>query len=620
MHLISLKGVCKRYKNKKVLDDINIDFDIGEFVVILGKSGSGKSTLLNIIDYSLKPSKGRVLFQGKKLFKKEINAIKQTYMKKIYQNHNLIPYYTIYENLYLSKVITNGCEEEIESFVQYFKLQDLLDKYPDELSGGERQRVSIIRALLDSPSIILADEPTGSLDKKNRELVLELLNKNKEGKLIILVTHNQEIANKYADRIITINEEGKVIDSKKEDKETEFIFPINKAKDISFKKIFKLNLRSILKRKSKVISIFALILLMSLTMSIFFGFKKGVNNHVSSLVDNRLDKNVYHIYYESNEGIKENKDIFDNTKFTYFKDFSYYTLLNNYLYSYFFIEEEIIDFYYEISLIDNKELENNFIANTLFLDKVKECKSIHFIYEDFSQEFLLKEVVEETNIYNNPRIYLSYSFVKELEIMNKLKEECIEYNSSVNYIYDYYFLDGNGVYEYLMNNKKCVSFYKSVLSKEKEFYVYNNSRIMIKETFQELFDNMILLIEMLGTILFVLLAFLLLLILRYVFSFRKQELGLVIDLGGSSNSIAKIVLSDLSVISLGSFAMSFLITLIVSIFLKSSLGYEILSIGINNTLTVYGIVILIEIIVVFLYLKELFKQDLSLILKEEREW
>ena len=619
MHLISLKGVCKRYKNKNVLDDINLDFDIGEFVVILGKSGSGKSTLLNIIDYSLKPSKGRVLFQGKKLFKKEINAIKQTYIKKIYQNHNLIPYYTVYENLYLSKVITNGCEEEIESFVQYFNLQDLLDKYPDELSGGERQRVSIIRALLDSPSIILADEPTGSLDKKNRELVLELLKKNKEGKLIVLVTHNQEIANKYADRIITINEEGKVIDSKKEDKETEFVFPINKAKDISFKKMFKLNLKTILKRKSKVISIFALVLLMSLTMSIFFGFKKGVNNHVSSLVDNRLDKNVYHIYYESNEGIKENKDIFDNTKFTYFKDFSYYTLLNNYLYSYFFIEEETIDFYYEISLIDNKELEDNFIANTLFLDKVKECKSIHFIYEDFSQEFLLKEVVEETNIYNNPRIYLSYSFVKKLEIMNKLKEECIEYNSSTNYIYDYYFLDGNGVYEYLMDNKKCVSFYKSVLSKEKEFYVYNNSRIMIKETFQELFDNMILLIEMLGTILFVLLAFLLLLILRYVFSFRKQELGLVIDLGGNSNSIAKIVLSDLSVISLVSFAMSFLITLIVSIFLKSSLGYEILSIGINNTLTVYGIVILIEIIVAFLYLKELFKQDLSLILKEERE-
>lgn len=250
MHLISLKEVSKKYDNRKILNKISLDFDLGEFVVILGKSGVGKSTLLNILDYSLNVDGGKVLFQNKELKRKEINKIKNKYIRKVYQNHNLIPYYTIYENLMLPKIISNGEKDEIDKFISYFGLDDLKGKYPDQISGGEKQRISIIRALLDNPMIILADEPTGSLDEQNRIKVLDLLKKNKEGKLIILVTHNKEIASKYADRIIEINEDGSVCDSESKAKETNFELEITKKEESNIKDMFLLNIKS-LKKKNK---------------------------------------------------------------------------------------------------------------------------------------------------------------------------------------------------------------------------------------------------------------------------------------------------------------------------------------------------------------------------------
>ena len=241
--------------------------------------------------------------------KRQIKSLKQKHIRKVYQNHNLIPYYTVYENLIFSKVLSNGDEEEIENFISYFELDDLKDRYPDTLSGGERQRISVIRALLDNPLIIFADEPTGSLDEENSKKVLELLKKNKEGKLIVLVTHDEKIPKKYADRIIYINEDGSIKDERIKDKTVSFEINIEKKENTRFKKIFKLNLKSLIKRKSKTISLIAAIFLITSSLSLFLGFKKGINAYIDSLVENRIDKNTYQVYYESNEGIIDNKDI-----------------------------------------------------------------------------------------------------------------------------------------------------------------------------------------------------------------------------------------------------------------------------------------------------------------------
>ena len=274
MHLFTLKAVTKKFNDLVVLKNINLTFDVGEFVVVVGKSGCGKSTLLNILDYSLKVTSGKVLFQDKQLNKRQIKSLKQKHIRKVYQNHNLIPYYTVYDNLLFSKVLSNGDEEEIENFISYFELDDLKDRYPDTLSGGERQRVSVIRALLDNPLIIFADEPTGSLDEENSKKVLELLKKNKEGKLIVLVTHDEKISKKYADRIIYINEDGSIKDERIKDKTLSFEINIEKKENTRFKKIFKLNLKSLIKRKSKITSLVAVIFLITSSLSLFLGFKK----------------------------------------------------------------------------------------------------------------------------------------------------------------------------------------------------------------------------------------------------------------------------------------------------------------------------------------------------------
>ena len=615
MHLITLKEVTKKYSGKKVLNKISIDLDIGEFVVVLGKSGVGKSTLLNLLDFTIEQDSGTILFQNKKLNPKQRRFVKQNYIKKIYQNHNLIPYYTVYENLLLAKILTNKDKEEIDNFLLYLGIEDIKDKYIDEISGGERQRVSIIRALLDNPLIILADEPTGSLDEENRKKVLDLLKKNKEGKLIVLVTHNKKIAEKYADRVIEIKDDGSVEDDKKKEKSTDFELPIEKCEEVKFKNIFKLNMKSFVKRKSKIISLCLLIFLITICLSVFVGVKDGVNNYIYSLSNERIDKDVYHIYYESNEGIIEKEDVLVNASFEYHRSISYYYLLNNLFFNDFYIRDKSVEFYYEISLIYDETLNNKFYINSLMKEE-KDFSSIKFQNNFINEEFELKEILIENSIYNSPRIYLSYQYIRNLfneEIINM----CIEVYPQIEHMYDYYILNQKDIYDFLKERKDCISIYKSVLSETKNFYVYNNSRVMTKETFQELFDNVVLIIELLGSIIFIFLSILMYLLLKYIYTSRRLEMGYILDQGGGSNDIAKLLISDLILVSVGAFLSSFLLSYIVSKLIEEITKIKFMINSITSTMVVYGIVFMIELIVVIFFLLSTQKEDLSLVLKEE---
>lgn len=617
MHLISLKEVSKKFDNKKVLEKVTLDFDLGEFVVVLGKSGVGKSTLLNILDYSLKIDFGKLLFQDKILKKEEIKGIKNKYIRKVYQNHNLIPYYTVYENLLLSKIISNNEIEEIDKFITYFGFEELKDKYPDQISGGEKQRIAIIRALLDNPLIILADEPTGSLDEKNSKKVLDLLKKNKQGKLIILVTHNNEIAEKYADRVIELKENGEMLDSGAKTKETNFELTIESKKELNFKNLFLLNLKTFKRRISKTISLFVTLLLITTALSTFVGAKQGVHNYIKEMTENRIDKNVYHIYFESNEGIIENEDIFINTSFEYEKSISLHYLINNYLFKDFKINGSRIEEYYEISLIYDEELKNNFYVNQIMIDKVSSFNALVFENEFIYEEFLLKEIIQENKIYNNPRIYLSYQYIKKKMEETKILEHYLTILPELKSINDYYILNNKDAYDYLKNRKDCISLYKSALMKEKGFYVFNNSRVMIKETFKELFDNLMLIIELLGSIMFIFLFLLTYLLMKYIYSFRRQELGLIIDQGGNANDLTKLIFADVGVVSVCSFVSSFFVLFLSFNIINESIRYKLLTISLTNTAIVYGVVFLIIIFVVSVFIFQNVKEDLSMCLKEE---
>lgn len=201
----------------KAVDGISIKVEKGEFVAIMGPSGSGKSTCMNLVGSLDVPTRGRIYLDGEDISLLSESDLAQIRGKKIgfiFQSFNLIPNLTAAENVMIPMMFqgTNIYERE-ETASELLKLVDLGDRghhYPNELSGGQCQRVAIARALANDPEVILADEPTGNLDTKTGDIVMEFLDKlNKNGKTIIMVTHEPELAEAHAKTVYWMRD-GKV--------------------------------------------------------------------------------------------------------------------------------------------------------------------------------------------------------------------------------------------------------------------------------------------------------------------------------------------------------------------------------------------------------------------------
>jgi putative ABC transport system ATP-binding protein len=219
--LIQLKNTEKFYymgdSIVKAINDVNIEVNSGEFVGIMGPSGSGKSTGMNLIGSLDLPTKGAVFLDGKDISHLEESDLAQIRGQKIgfiFQSFNLIPNLTAKENIMLPMLFQGvnleDREEKAEKILEMVDLGDRGDHYPNQLSGGQQQRVAIARALANDPDVILADEPTGNLDTKTGDMVMDFLtNLNKKGKTVIMVTHDSEHAKKYAKKIYWLKD-GKV--------------------------------------------------------------------------------------------------------------------------------------------------------------------------------------------------------------------------------------------------------------------------------------------------------------------------------------------------------------------------------------------------------------------------
>ncbi len=216
--LIYIKGLTKKYQRNKedivALDNINIKFEIGKFYAVMGHSGSGKSTLINIIGLIETATSGEYYLNGKNIsdFNENEKAnIRAKYFGFIFQDYNLDPNLKAYENVMLpmlidKKVKNKDAKEKAIKLLVSLDLTHRINHYPKELSGGEQQRVAIARALANNPEIILADEPTGNLDKKNEQKIFSDLKKLSEsGKCVIVVSHSLEIK-EYADVIFTLED------------------------------------------------------------------------------------------------------------------------------------------------------------------------------------------------------------------------------------------------------------------------------------------------------------------------------------------------------------------------------------------------------------------------------
>jgi putative ABC transport system ATP-binding protein len=220
MEILRVENLSKIYGKAetevKALDNVSFSIEKGQFVAIIGPSGSGKSTLLHILGGVDKPTNGKVYVDGCDVYAQndeQLAIFRRRQVGLIYQFYNLIPVLNVTENITLP-VLMDGQkinEERLNELLQVLKLEERQNHLPNQLSGGQQQRVSIGRALMNAPAVVLADEPTGNLDSKNSQEIVELLklSNRKYNQTLIMITHDENIA-LQADRIIAI-EDGKII-------------------------------------------------------------------------------------------------------------------------------------------------------------------------------------------------------------------------------------------------------------------------------------------------------------------------------------------------------------------------------------------------------------------------
>lgn len=313
MHLLELKNISKSYKLSgkeefKALINVNLSFDKGELVSVIGESGSGKSTLMNLIGGLDSNYSGRLFSSEKDIGnfrKKELDKYRKNKVGFVFQSFNLISHLSVLDNVTIAMTLSNVKKKDrikhAKKILTEFGLEDHMDKKPNALSGGQKQRVAIARALINDPEVIIADEPTGSLDSKTSMQVLEILKGiAQSGKLVIMVTHSEKVA-ALSSRVIKIAD-GRIIDDKKVfvmdrnsdiDKVNKEEAELNKKRQnlnfISAIKLALINMKEKLVRNIFIsigasIGIMSVILMLSLGSGVKAYFNKTMNSYVNPLV------------------------------------------------------------------------------------------------------------------------------------------------------------------------------------------------------------------------------------------------------------------------------------------------------------------------------------------------
>ena len=380
--MIELKNICKSYNSRGLyqtaLKNINLKLSSKGIVSIVGKSGSGKTTLLNIIGSLDKSDFGDLIVDNKNIREftdDELDSYRNKYIGFVFQNYNLLDYMSALDNIKLKMIVSTEDENRVnyssEEALKKVGLYRFKDKLPCNLSGGEKQRVAIARAIVNDSKIILCDEPTGALDQKTGIEILNILKEISKERLIVMVTHNEELAKKYSDRIITMKDGEIVSDTNNKVEEEIDNFKINKTK-LDIRTIFKIALDNLnLKRKRNILLALTAsigIIGISIILSISNGFNDSLGDYekyISSKIpivisSYKIEKSNKYNNSKTINIIKDNPVYLNKGFISYFNDInkSYYsTVKYNYL-----IKLNLIGYtnnYFEISNEYFKSMPSN---------------------------------------------------------------------------------------------------------------------------------------------------------------------------------------------------------------------------------------------------------------------
>ena len=633
MPLIELSKVSKAYlinKNEKkyVLKDITLSFPETGLISVLGKSGCGKSTLLNLIGGLDKSSEGTVYYKGDNIAKyknKQQVTFRKSEISYIFQHYHLLENQTALYNIMLPCLLNGDsfkvAKEKVLSLINKFSIkEELLDKKCSKLSGGEKERIAIMRAFISKTNVILADEPTGALDKDNALLVMESLKEASKTSLVIMVTHNEELAKRYSDRIIHMKD-GRVVQDEKIKLINGKHHQINKERKSNPNWYSKIIARNFAKRfKRNIFSILAVTIGATASMLIF-GFTNGAHDSIMNSAERQFDYGVASIS-------KENKIVSDESPITLIQTLraseeEIDTLSNeydflHYCYSYDSLVTPALDTYINDKEINNLtytpvysfcdssinksllmkgklpmiDTLNMVVINQTAYDylkkeiksdplntyiRLKDGASFTYYTDDIEKPYItdyfvydrlveIVGVVKELSFLNTPKIYYSYKALDkymEETLLNNLSEYLGEtsWKDRIMFASDNEYIS-NYSHRVFLKNSGDVYQLKEMKKHLKEGYSLNSNALTVEETLFSLVDaasvgmEVFLVIALVGT------AMIIGIVSFASYAEDIKDSAILLCIGATGEDISSLYVFENCLIGLIGLALSFVIALV----------------------------------------------------------
>lgn len=529
--VLQLLHISKFYKFGKqkqmVLNDLSINFPRSGLVAIVGKSGSGKSTLLNLIAGIEKPNSGKVVIDGHELNYSQIDKYQQSYISYVYQFYNLIESLTVYENLLLLPEIKGKTVSlnYLQTITERLKITSLLDCFPSELSGGQKQRVGLARAFLCNTPILLADEPTGALNKLLASEVMELLKFYAKKHLVIVISHNYQLITKYSKMIIDLDSHQNNYNFNQENRYHKYLYQQINSQLIKIKFYLK---RQLLYQKKKILMMFCSQIF---TISAFVLLLSGINggwNYIQTCLKSDPIKEIIEVskkdYNEMNftdEQINKLKKDSLVTSLNYKLDFRsgiFKTVKEIQLESYQVYKSDYIEYLDgKFPSQNNQIMINQKTAQILGLDI---NDKINFIIDEDTYHLSVSAIINDY-VNNGTNIYFSDKFIN-----SDLKDKIIDKSTLII---------------------KSRHFKQLSKKYEQDYFIINFHQDYL-DSYQTLFEMALMVVICFLIVSFIISLILISIILKMILIERKRDISLMLANGLPLNKVRKLFSQETSLI------------------------------------------------------------------------